>query len=405
MQFVSKALMKIRGCGRWGGKRRWRRKKTYGEPAPCEEGVEQEETHASDVSGRGRAILDTDGEDHHGQRLAGGTGDHERPTANLLDDPDGDEGSEEVLERVETGDEKRQTSGKTDGLEDDGGVVGDQVDTTQLGEPIDRNTEHKTSEVLDLAALKQFLVPKRPTGTLKLNSLGDLIVELVDLGIVERDACTLEPGNHSSRLVVLVVLDEPSRGLGKPEQNAHGDEREQQLEGDGEAPLRGPIDESTPIINPVRHHHTDESHHAVHRDDFSSVGRRTSLRLVCGNCRGESADAETGDDATDDDLRHVVGGDLDDCAEHLDQRADEDGAAATEGVTAHDCEEGTDTGTDLFCRSVSFSLLPCALSLSLLSLQRLTSYIARIVPWRDGDGWPKSRPNWLSAPMIPAMTP
>lgn len=104
-----------------------------GQQTHGEEEVEQEEHHNGDDACLRAAVRNSTRENRHAHGLTRGGEEHELAAAQLIDDPDGDEGREEVGDAVEPSQEQREVVLDADGaLHDDRGVVGDQVDAGDL---------------------------------------------------------------------------------------------------------------------------------------------------------------------------------------------------------------------------------------------------------------------------------
>ncbi|KAI3487308.1 hypothetical protein L1887_48893 [Cichorium endivia] len=115
-----------------------------------------------------------------------------------------------------------------------GAVVEDEVDTSELLESLDEDAGHGAKEVLSVVVLEAVEV-----GTGRVSEL-EVQVGLDDrqLGPNDRvvDIGRVEPGERLGSLLVVALLDEPTRGFGKNEEETAKEDGKGKLDTDRDAP-------------------------------------------------------------------------------------------------------------------------------------------------------------------------
>ena len=159
--------------------------------------------------------------------------DHEQsPSTEPLDTPHPRE-SHEDADDVE-GDSDQEGVGNPRVLEKCGTIIGDEVDASELLPGLDEDTGKGTekdsvvggTEAVSVRRLAQFL--------LVFEGNTDLVEFSLELGMVGREGD--ETGESTGGILVALLLDEPSRGLGE-EDHADGENKcPDELDRDGELP-------------------------------------------------------------------------------------------------------------------------------------------------------------------------
>ncbi|KAI3481778.1 hypothetical protein L1887_55625 [Cichorium endivia] len=333
-------------------------KPRHAEPSPRERRVEEEEEHDRDDTGGGLAargirntvggeVLDAgnihDGEDDHADALAGGTTEHERATAHLLDKEDGGPRGDKVLGAVggreDTRVDVREAELLLKRLAD---VVRDEVDTGDLLEHLRHEAEHGTVEV----ALRAVGEEVRDPGRLGGDKRGRDFVQLLgDDGVIDRNV--VERSHDVAGIVLAALEHEPTGRLGQEDRDKGGED-EDELERDGQTPRgRAGVEEEAAKVDPVGHGDTTGDHGTLDHDEHASlVGRRTfTLPHGDGGSVHTVTDAEN--DTEDEELSKAVRGSAANGADGHDDGSDPDVGPSSEQVTKVKHRDGAGKATKL----------------------------------------------------------
>ncbi|TKW51850.1 hypothetical protein CTA1_1111 [Colletotrichum tanaceti] len=301
-----------------------------GEQADGEEEVEEEEHDDGDDAGGHAAVGDGAGEDGHAGALAGGGEEHELAAAEAVDDPDGDEGREEVGDAVEAGEEQGEAVRHADGLlKDDRGVL-------VLLHELASDTQHGAVEELLVAVLEHHPEAAGVGGLALLADggldLGQVALQL-GLGLGDGAGVALDGPEDVAGLVVAVVGDEPAGRLGEDEDAEERDDGEEDLQGEGEAELG--------VVG-------DEAHAGNAKDVDGQFDGETAASVVgFHQLRMPHGCVKTSDNAAHNHLRDTKGGGLQGGADAEDDAADHDAAAAAEALADEQAEDGAEEAADL----------------------------------------------------------
>ena len=164
-------------------------------------------------------------------------------------------------------------------LDNVGDVVSDQVDSGNLLEHLIDVCQHGSVEVAILCCREKFFeVALR----FFQHTAADFNELVVDAGIVNGkigQCC-----QNFQCFVFFALQDEPSRRLGKFEDEGEYDHCEEGLERQRESPSDGIwVDEEEGEIDPVADHDAARYHRAFDHDHLASTVRSGALRLPCGD--------------------------------------------------------------------------------------------------------------------------
>lgn len=216
----------------------------------------------------------------------------------------------------------------------------DEVNTSQLLESLDSATSGETLahgaaqdvEVGGLAETQLVLVVGLDLG------------QLLDDGRVV-DVKTTETGKGLGGVLVLVLLDQETGGLGQDQHTDDQDDGPGELDSHGDtvgasihAVLGGVVDDGG-------QQKTDGDGQLVGTDDGTTDPLGGSLGLVHGDGSGEQTNTQTGEETTSHEEGDGGGGNLKDDTDGEDDGVEDHGEATTEDVGHGGSEESTEEGT------------------------------------------------------------
>lgn len=206
----------------------------HAEPANSEEGVEdEEEDNTSDLASVG-ALGVNSSEDSHRSSLTNSAKKHELTATDALDEEDRRPRSNEVLSTVESSQQMGHEAGHAEVGVDDGGVVGDEVDTANLLEHLVDVAEGGTVEVAVLVHGEE--VAEASLGHLFDRLLHDNVFVLAVLIILGQVG---DGGDDFLGLLVAVLENQPARRLGQVPDKGQDEETEENLQSQRETPCDG----------------------------------------------------------------------------------------------------------------------------------------------------------------------
>lgn len=144
---------------------------------------------------------------------------------------------------------------------------------------------------------------------------------------------------------MVALLDEPTRRLGKDEEETGEDESESELNTDGDTPCTGVLAVLSTIRSKGSAKKTDSDSPLVTGNNGTTDPARSSLRLVHGNNGGENTDTETSNDTTTDEDTKISGGHLHDDTNAEDEESNLHTPSSTEDIRDGSTGESTDEGT------------------------------------------------------------
>lgn len=252
---------------------------------------------------------------------------HGDTAAELLADVQTTEGGEDVDGTEDHGGDVRV--GDTDGREDLGSVVEEEVGTGELlqglqGHADEDTTEHsRGGEDLEPLGLT--------TGNLSLVLLTNLSQLVLDLWVVGLDAGDESQGLGGLGLSTTAVL--PAGGLTHGQHAGAHDSRGDETDAHGDAPRALGLNSLSTVVDTVCDEDTEGDEQLVGGDESTTglAGRR--LGLVHWRQDGERTDAETVNKTANDDLVPLVrGSNADDVADDVDDAPEGDGELAAKVV-------------------------------------------------------------------------
>lgn len=267
------------------------------------------------------------GEDDEPQEHPDTTDDHGDAAAELLADVQTTEGGEDVDGTEDHGGDVRV--GDTDGREDLGSVVEEEVGTGELLQGLQGHTDEDTTEH---SRGSEDLEPLGlATGNLSLVLLANLSQLVLDLRVVDRDARDKSQGLGGLGLSTTAVL--PAGRLAHDQHAGAHDSGGDETDAHGDAPRALGLDGLGAVVDTVGDEDTEGDEQLVGGDESTTGLAGRGLGLVHGRQDGERADAETVNKTANDDLVPLVGGgDAHDVADDVDDAPEGDGELAAEPI-------------------------------------------------------------------------
>lgn len=153
-------------------------------------------------------------------------------------------------------------------------------------------------------------------------------------------------GDDIDGLLVLAVVDQPSRGLGDHENKDELDQRGDTLQDRGNSPAPSVVDSESTKSGPSSNDRTEVPGRVVQRSDGSSMGGEGELGDK--GRRGETGEGktETDQESTTDKHADVLGSGLKSDADELDSRTEEHGPSSTESIVDKGGKGQSDDTTD-----------------------------------------------------------
>lgn len=325
-----------------------------GERQPCgtEEGNVGEETESGTL-GRSSSTGNQAGKgDDHGGHLTDGTDEQELAATDSLNDEPRSGGKDGVDNHVDTAEQQRHVLRLANGvLEQNGEVVDDGVAATELLHELGQSAENHAAEVLSPAVGEESLDGGALlTGeTRGADGVEDDVTLLLGLDAV--DLVAADGSNGGLGVLVPLVSEQPSGGLGQPDHGDADNEAKDALEGNGEAPdeVIGAVGGA--VVDPVGDQSSEGDNTTLNADEQTTVARLGALGLVGGDSGSVDAVADAGDGAADDELGELVlaldAGALNDDTDNHDPAAEDHGATTTEQITVGEDEHGAQQATNL----------------------------------------------------------
>lgn len=228
-------------------------------------------------------------------------------------------------------------------LEELGAVVKDEVDTGELLEGLDEDTSERAEEVSSVVELEAVEV--RAGGVSELNvEVGLDDRELgADNGVV--DISGVEAGEGLGSLLMVALLDEPTRGFGEDEEETAEDKGESELDTDGDTPRAGVLAALGAVGSERSAEKTDGDGPLVTGNNGTTDPTGGSLGLVHGNNSGKDTNTETSNDTTTDEDTKVSGSHLHDDTNAEDSKGDLHTPSTTEDIGDGSTGKGTAEST------------------------------------------------------------
>lgn len=317
----------------------------HAQPTPGEEGVEDEQEGCRHDTGAGLSLeARGDRQDNHGERHASGTDQHQGSTAHPLTDEDRQPGHEEILGAVAGRQDTRHQSRQVDVvLVDGGGIVGDEVDSGDLLEHLVDIGEHHPMEVTVFAHGEEIL---EASGLALQNRFLDGRQFVHHQRVVHREV--QQRLQDVRRLVLTALENEPARRLGEKHDKGQDDEREDDLERDGEPPRdRAWVEEGESQVQPVTDADTTRDQSAFYHDERTTTVGLGALGLPGRDGRRIQTVADTSDNTTDDEVGQAECRRLKSRTDNHDGRAQEDGLATAQDITDEDTHDRTEETADI----------------------------------------------------------
>ena len=279
-----------------------------------------------------------------------GTPDQERTTTEALNGPEGNGGRAHVDEGGNKGDEEGILD-RTQGLEEGGSEVEDEVDAGPLLHHLHGSTEDGPSKIA--AGLgKTAFETSGPTAPVSIGRhhlhlvfvIGDNFRQFV-LDVVGRHRLAAQSRQTSRGLVELTLADEITGRFGKQEQAGSKDESPCHLDGDGNAVRAGVITILGGVVDARGQEDTNGDTELVARHDRATDLARGDFGHVQNDNGGDEADTETSDQATGDQETNDGRSSLEDDTNDEDGAARDDGRSTTEPVRQITGDERTEEGS------------------------------------------------------------
>jgi hypothetical protein len=336
-------------------------------PSNGKEGIEHEQEHNSgDTSFIVLLEAGRNSQDGHGDGHTNSTNQHERSSANLLNNEDGDPRGNKVLGTVagceNTGHESTHTNAV---FVDVGCVVGNQIDTRDLLEHPEKDklalplyillsSRHIGAILVDIGQdntveMAILVHSEKVTVTSALsfqNSVLDCEVAAVDIRIIMGQIT--QSSQDNKRLIFLPLQDQPPRTLRKTEHDSQNNQGKDDLECDREAPRDGGgLQEGECEIQPVTDTDTTSDKSTLDHDKLTTAMRFRTFRLPRWHRGCVETISNTGDDTTDDKVREFESRALQSSTDNHDCRSNEDSLATSQNVTNPDTRYGTAETADI----------------------------------------------------------
>lgn len=279
--------------------------------------------------------------DHEANEHPGGT-DHETIAASIvLNNIQARQGHTEVdSAKNDLGDER---VAQTDTLEDAGSVVEDEVGTGQLLQRLQSDSKHSTVEH---ARTSENLVPGSIASVLLLVQLLLHIGHLLsNNAVVGRD--TVELRHDVASLLNTTVTVGITRGLGQEESTDTQDQGPGETDTHGDTPRSTGVDVHSTVVDDVGDEDTEGDEQLEGTDHGTTDLTGSRLGLVHGDDAGQSTNAKSHDPTAESNLiPFVLGGDLDDDTDDVDDGPEGDGELAANSVGNGGSHQGANHSTD-----------------------------------------------------------
>ena len=161
-----------------------------------------------------------------------GTDHKQSPSTEPLDTPHPRESHEDADDVEGDGDQERV--GNPGVLEKRGTIVGDEVDAGELLPGLDEDTREGAEKEFVVGCAEAVSVRRLAQFLLVLEGNADLAKFCLELGMVGREGD--ETGESTGGILVALLLDEPSRGLGEEDHPDGENKCPNELDRDGELP-------------------------------------------------------------------------------------------------------------------------------------------------------------------------
>lgn len=291
---------------------------------------------------------DTDDElaDNH----PSGTPDENGTTTELLNDVEGHGSGADVDESGDQGDEER-VGNRSEGGEEDGSEVEDEVDTSELLHHLEENTNSGTAGVADTSEDGALEAVEPATDVASLGN--DLLLVLVvgndfskfvldEFGL---DGLATDARQSNSGLFESTLLDVETRGFGEEKQTASEDDGPQELDGNRDTVGTAVVTVLCGIHDAVGKQDTNGDAELVSGDERTTNLSGRDLRHIQDNDGRDVSNTETSDQTTSNHQSKTGGSGLENAADGEDQATQDDGGSATDEVSHITGHDGTEEGT------------------------------------------------------------
>lgn len=218
------------------------------------------------------------------------------------------------------------------------------VPSAHLLEQPEQDTEHEAVEELVLAHGEDVLHAGRGVSGLFKGELNTADF-CGNHGVILWE--TAEPGQTGTGLLSTSLAAKPARRLGDQEDGRDQDDRDENREDQGDAPLNGEeVDFEETKVDPGLEKVTQTDKAAVEHCVGTTVLGSGALRLPDGDRRRELTYAPSEDETSDDELCDVERGALEDLADQGETSGREDQLAATKTISKERAGESTKKRAD-----------------------------------------------------------
>ena len=322
-----------------------------------EERDEQENTNNGTLGVLGGGFDQASKSNNEGETMAKETNQVQLATTNLFNHKEGRDGEESVDGSEDTTHNQGKTVLKTQVLlEKQGRVVDGSVATGELLEELTRASNHHTLELLGLAEGEERL----PAG---LRGLGRFDIHLHEVEVVQDlivvRGQALELAKNLAGLLVVSAHHEPTRGF-REQNGTHGhNQREQDLESDGESPLHTLLDVRQTKDDPVGDKGANGNNSTLEAHEETTVVRLGALRLPHGDGGRVHAVSNARHNTTNDELTQTPvsteGSSRDNSTDGENRRASQDQTRTTNALTKEHGEQRAKEATDFIagCNSAT----------------------------------------------------
>lgn len=285
-----------------------------------------------------------DSDDEFADAHANGTPDEQRATTELLNGPEGDRGGTDVDDGGDHGDQESVL--KADELEEDSGVIKDEVDTSPLLEHLESNTDEDLASVgVALADTALEAANPRDLADLHLVLIIGLDLSELVLDVVGVNGLATDTGKGLGSGVEALLLDKVAGRFREKEETDGEDDGPEELDSDGNAVRARVVAAVDCVGDNGSQHETDGYGELVAGDDGTTDLLRSDLRHVENVDGRDETDTDTSDQTTNDKERNGGRSDLENDTNGEDTAASNDGKTTTEPVGKSTGDKSTEEGT------------------------------------------------------------
>lgn len=294
-----------------------------------------------------------DGDEELADQHTGTTSDEDGTATEALDSPEGQRSGADVDDGEDHGGQENVLDG-TSRLEEGGGEVENEVDTSPLLHHLERGTENSAAEVrlgLPQRTLEAVGPAAEPGGG---GDEGPLVLLVGDnlsdfrLDVLGALGLATEASNGLDSLLDLTLLDVVTGGLGKEEKAATENQGPGELDSDRDAVGTGVAAALGSVNDNRSQHDTDGDAELVTRNESTTDLARGNLRHVENDNGGDETDTDTSNETTGNDgaeSGRVVGNHLDNNTDSVDDASGNDSPLAAHPISEITSDESTEEGT------------------------------------------------------------